>query len=195
MVRANFNAEYGRTGGGVQIFTTRSGGNEFHGALFDYLRNDKLDARGFFQRTRQVNRQNEFGATIGGPVFVPKLYNGRNKTFFFFVYSGYRFRQGSPNTLQSLIPLDMRQGDFSRVAPIYDPLTNMSTPTGITRMQFPGNRIPADRFSTVSRNILRCSPRRTTARFSITSSASGAGRPTAISTTSSLTMPLRTAIA
>jgi hypothetical protein len=75
MVRANFNAEYGRTGGGVQIFTTRSGGNDLHGAAFDYLRNDQLDARGFFQRTRQVNRQNEFGATLGGPVLLPKLYN------------------------------------------------------------------------------------------------------------------------
>lgn len=158
MVRANFNAEYGRTGGGVQIFTTRSGGNEFHGAVFDYLRNDKLDARGFFQRTRQVNRQNEFGATFGGPVLLPKLYNGRNKTFFFFVYSGYRFRQGSPNTLQSLIPLDFRQGDFSRVAPIYDPLTNTSTASGITRSPFPGNRIPLDRFSAVSRNILPLLP-------------------------------------
>ena len=158
MIRANFNAEYGRTGGGVQIFTTRSGGNEFHGAAFDYLRNDKLDARGFFQRTRQVNRQNEFGATLGGPVLIPKVFNGRNKTFFHFVYSGYRFRQGSPNTLQSLIPLDFRQGDFSRVAPIYDPATNQSTPSGITRSQFPGNRIPQSRFSGVSSKILPLLP-------------------------------------
>ena len=154
LVRANFNAEYGRTGGGVQIFSTRSGTNEFHGSAFNYLRNDKLDARGFFQRTRQVNRQNEFGATIGGPVWIPKLYNGKNKTFFFFVYSGYRFRQGSPNTLQSLIPLDFRQGDFSRAAAIYDPATNRSGSVGIIRDPFPGNRIPANRFSSVSRNIL-----------------------------------------
>lgn len=158
MVRANFNAEYGRTGGGVQLFTTRSGTNELHGAVFNYLRNDKLDARGFFQRTRQVNRQNEFGATIGGPVYIPKLYDGRNKTFFYFVYGGYRFRQGSPNTLQSLIPLDFRQGDFSRAAAVYDPSTNRSTPAGIVRDQFPGNRIPASRFSSVSRNILPLLP-------------------------------------
>ena len=154
LVRANFNAEYGRTGGGVQIFSTRSGTNQFHGSAFNYLRNDKLDARGFFQRTRQVNRQNEFGATIGGPVWIPKLYNGKNKTFFFFVYSGYRFRQGSPNTLQSLIPLDFRQGDFSRTSPVFDPATNRSTGAGIARDPFPGNRIPASRFSSVSRNIL-----------------------------------------
>lgn len=158
MVRANFNAEYGRTGGGVEIFTTRSGGNQLHGAAFDYLRNDKLDARGFIQPTRQVNRQNEFGAVLGGPVFIPKIYDGRNRTFFHFVYSGYRFRLGSPNTLQSLIPLDFRQGDFSRATPIYDPATNTSTPTGITRTQFPGNRIPPSRFSSVSRNILPLLP-------------------------------------
>ena len=158
MVRANFNAEYGRTGGGVQLFTTRSGTNELHGAVFNYLRNDKLDARGFFQRTRQVNRQNEFGATLGGPVYIPKIYDGRNKTFFYFVYGGYRFRQGSPNTLQSLIPLDFRQGDFSRAAAVYDPSTNRSTPAGIVRDQFPGNRIPSSRFSTVSRNILPLLP-------------------------------------
>jgi len=151
LIRANFNAEYGRTGGGVQLFTTRSGTNEFHGAVFDYFRNDKLDARGFFQRTRQVNRQNEFGATLGGPIV-------KNKTFFYFVYGGYRFRQGSPNTLQSLIPLDFRQGDFSRVAPIYDPATTRSTPTGFVRDQFPGNRIPLDRFSAVSRAILPTLP-------------------------------------
>ncbi|HUQ95750.1 MAG TPA: TonB-dependent receptor [Bryobacteraceae bacterium] len=105
-----------------------------------------------------MNRQNEFGASFGGPLLIPKLYNGRNKSFFHFVYSGYRFRQGSPNTLQSLIPLGFRQGDFSRAAPIYDPATNQSTPNGIIRSPFPGNRIPLDRFSTVSRNILALLP-------------------------------------
>ncbi|MDX2154122.1 MAG: TonB-dependent receptor [Bryobacteraceae bacterium] len=158
LVRANFNAEYGRTGGGVQIFTTRSGTNQLHGAAFNYLRNDKLDARGMIQPRRQVNRQNEFGATLGGPIYIPMLYDGRNKTFFYFVYSGYRFRQGSPNTFQSVIPLDFRQGDFSRAAPIYDPRTNRSTPNGIVRDQFPNNRIPLDRFSSVSRNILPLLP-------------------------------------
>jgi hypothetical protein len=81
LLRGNFNAEYGRTGGGVEIFTTRSGTNDLHGSLFDYLRNDKFDARGFFQATRPINRQNEFGGVIGGPIVVPKVYNGRNKSF------------------------------------------------------------------------------------------------------------------
>ncbi|MCX6620925.1 MAG: carboxypeptidase-like regulatory domain-containing protein, partial [Acidobacteria bacterium] len=98
LLRGNFNAEYGRTGGGVEIFTTRSGTNSIHGAAFDFLRNDQFDARGFFQPTVPVNRQNEFGASLGGPVLIPKLYNGRNKTFFFFVYGGYRYRQGPPKT-------------------------------------------------------------------------------------------------
>ena len=160
LIRANFNAEYGRTGGGIEVFTTKSGTNDFHGAAFDYLRNDKFDARGFYQRARPINRQNEFGAALGGPVRVPHVYDGRNKTFFYFVYSGFRYRQGPPNSLQSLIPLDFRQGDFSRLGStlIYDPTTNRSTPTGIVRDPFPGNRIPQDRISTVSKNILPLIP-------------------------------------
>ena len=155
LLRANFNAEYGRTGGGVQIFTTRSGTNGLHGSVFDYLRNDKFDARGFFQPRRAINRQNEFGAVLGGPIVLPKIYDGRNKTFFFFVYSGFRFRQGAPNSIQSLIPQDYRQGDFSRFGSlIYDPATTQSTPSGITRLPFPGNRIPADRISPISQKIL-----------------------------------------
>jgi outer membrane receptor protein involved in Fe transport len=155
LLRANFNAEYGRTGGGVQIFTTKSGTNSIHGAVFDYLRNDKLDARGFYQRTRPINRQNEFGAVIGGPVRIPGVYDGRNKTFFHFVYSGFRYRQGAPNSVLSLIPLDFRQGDFSRLtAQLYDPATNRSTATGIARDPFPANRIPQNRFSAVSSKIL-----------------------------------------
>src|SRR6476661_1404302 len=155
LLRANFNAEYGRTGGGIEIFTTRSGTNDLHGSVFDYLRNDKFDARGFFQPQRTINRQNEFGGVIGGPVILPKIYNGRNKTFFFFVYSGFRFRQGAPNSIQSLIPLDYRQGDFSPFGSlIYDPATTQSTPSGMVRQPFPGNRIPADRISAVSQKVL-----------------------------------------
>ena len=79
LIRGNFNAEYGRTGGGVEIFTTRSGTNQLHGSLFDYLRNDKFDARGFFQATRPINRQNEFGGVVGGS-FGP-LVVGRYPSF------------------------------------------------------------------------------------------------------------------
>lgn len=155
LLRANFNAEYGRTGGGLEIFTTRSGTNEFHGAAFDFLRNDKFDARGFYQPTVAVNRQNEFGASIGGPVLIPKVYNGRNRTFFFFVYGGYRYRQGPPNTQASLIPNAYRTGDFSGAGQtIYDPATTQSSGGVSTRQPFAGNQIPTSRFSTVSKNIL-----------------------------------------
>jgi hypothetical protein len=155
LLRGGFNAEYGRTGGGVQIFVTRSGTNDLHGSLFDYLRNEKLDARGFFQARRPVNKQNEFGAVLGGPVVIPGLYNGRNKTFFFAVYSGFRFRQGAPNTLQSIIPEDFRRGDFSRLAvQLYDPATTRLVNGQLVRDPFPGNQIPLNRFSTVSRNVL-----------------------------------------
>jgi hypothetical protein len=158
LLRANFNAEYGRTGGGVQIFTTRSGTNSLHGAGFDYLRNDFFDARGFFLPSVPVNRQNEFGASLGGPILIPKVYNGKNKTFFYFVYGGYRFRQGAPNTLVSLIPQDFRAGDFTRADTIYDPATTRTSGSTITRDPFPGNQIPANRFSTVSKNVLAAVP-------------------------------------
>jgi Carboxypeptidase regulatory-like domain/TonB dependent receptor len=154
LIRANFNAEYGRTGGGVQVFTTKSGGNDFHGAGFDYLRNDKLDARGFFQPTVAVNRQNEFGASFGGPLLIPKLYNGRNKTFFYVVYGGYRYRAGAPNTLVSMIPADYRSGDFTRADTlIYDPATTRTVNGAITRDPFPANKIPTNRFSKVSNAV------------------------------------------
>ena len=159
LLRANFNAEYGRTGGGIELFSTRSGSNAIHGALFDILRNDALDARGFFLPRVAVNKQNEFGASVGGPALIPKVYNGRNKTFFFFVYGGYRFRQSAPNTLASLPPLDFRNGDFSRAnAVIYDPNTTVFTANGVTRQPFPNNQIPANRFSKVSKNILALLP-------------------------------------
>jgi len=159
LLRANFNAEYGRTGGGIELFSTRSGTNGLHGAAFDILRNDALDARGFFVPTVSVNKQNEYGVSVGGPAYIPKVYNGRNKTFFFVVYGGYRFRQGAPNTTASLPPLDYRNGDFSRAgATIYDPATTVFTATGITRQPFPGNQIPANRFSAVSKNVLALLP-------------------------------------
>src|SRR5205085_9040632 len=85
-----FKAEYGQAGGGVMTFVSKSGTNDIHGSAYDFLRNDKLDARGFFPLTKSVYKQNDFGATLGGPIYVPKLYNGRNRTFFFISYEGLR---------------------------------------------------------------------------------------------------------
>ncbi|MFB3826942.1 MAG: carboxypeptidase regulatory-like domain-containing protein [Bryobacteraceae bacterium] len=162
LLSSNYSAEYGRTGGGFEIFTTRSGTNSPHGSVFDYLRNDVFDARGFFAPKTPVNRQNEFGFALGGPVILPRLYDGRNKSFFHVVYSGFRFRQAATNQQTSIPAVDFRKGDFSklvdrngRTVPIYDPAT--TRPDG-TRDQFPGNAIPQSRFSAVSSKILPLFP-------------------------------------
>jgi hypothetical protein len=119
----------------------KSGSNQFHGALFEFLRNDKLNARNFFATTIPEYRQNEFGGMVSGPVLIPKLYNGRNRTFFMFSWESYRQRQGSSALV--LVPtVAMRQGDFSAFAPIKDPLANDTV--------FPGNQIPQSRISPVA---------------------------------------------
>src|SRR5262245_11080223 len=120
----NYAAEYGGSAGGVIIATTKSGGNEFHGSLFEYLRNDAFDAADFFapvvngEKQKAPLRYNVFGGTIGGPVWLPKKafgpagYDGHNKTFFFFAYEGTRRREGQSRTL-TVPTLLQRQGDFS----------------------------------------------------------------------------------
>ena len=88
----NAGAEYGRSVGAVVVVTTKAGGNQFHGSLFEFLRNDRLDARNFFARTdapKPPFKLNQYGASLGGPVLLPG-YNGRNRTFFFVNYEGYR---------------------------------------------------------------------------------------------------------
>lgn len=150
-----FPAEFGR-GFGVINYTMKSGTNRFHGGLFEFLRNDKLDARPFFSASRPIVRFNEFGGSIGGPVWIPKLYDGRNRTFFNFNYSGLRNSPPLPGTLVSVPTADFLRGDFSRhvdsagnLIPIFDPAT--TTADG-TRQPFAGNVIPAGRLSRVSRN-------------------------------------------
>src|SRR6202030_4779211 len=88
---SNFSAEFGRAGGAVLNATVKSGTNQLHGDAWEFVRNDKFDAATFFENSRtHVNkgefRQNQFGFTVGGPVYVPHVYNGKDKTFFFFDY-------------------------------------------------------------------------------------------------------------
>ena len=124
--------------GGVLNATTKSGTNELHGGLFEFLRNDKLDARGFFSPEREVLKRNQFGGTLGGPILIPRVLDGRNKAFFFAGYEGMRERQGL--VFNNIVPTAaMKSGDFSKIANrIYDPLT---------RQPFPDNVIPAARIS------------------------------------------------
>lgn len=149
-------AEYGR-GFGLTIYTLKSGTNGFHGNVFEFVRNDKFDARGFFSATRPIVRQNEFGFTLGGPII-------KDKTFFFGSYSGFRRRGGAPNrNLVTLPTTAFRQGDFSALLPlgivIYDPSTTRSDGRGgFVRDPFPGNIIPANRISTVAKNVTAILP-------------------------------------
>ena len=156
-----FPAEYGR-GFGVINFTLRSGSNQYHGGLFEFFRNDKLDSRPFFAAARPRVRYNEYGGSFGGPIWIPKLYRGHDKTFFNFNYTGLR-NQPAPNGSFVSLPTDaFKQGDFSAyrdgagaLIPIFDPAT--TGPDG-ARTPFAGNLIPASRFSAVAKNVLPLVP-------------------------------------
>lgn len=95
---STYSAEYGRTPGGQFTFSSRSGTNQYHGTAFDYLRNDAMDAKNYFDTTKLPERQNDFGGTLGGPIRIPHLYNGTDRTFFFFSYETLRLT--SPQAAQ-----------------------------------------------------------------------------------------------
>ena len=133
-----YSAEFSHAGG-LLNGSTKAGANAFHGGLFEFLRNDKLDARNFFAREREVLKRNQFGGTLGGPVSLPKLYNGRDKTFFFASYEGMRERQGL--VFNSIVPTAaMKRGDFSA-------LTSRRINDPTTGAQFANNVIPTNRLS------------------------------------------------
>ncbi len=151
-----FKAEYGQAGGGIMTFASKSGTNQLHGSVYDFLRNDAMDARGFFATKRSVYRQNDFGFLASGPVIIPKVYDGRNKTFFAVSYEGFRNRVGANDAILSIPTPEMYKGDFSnwvdqnnRPVAIYDPATTRPNPagSGSIRTVFPNNQIPVDRFS------------------------------------------------
>ncbi len=146
VLQSNFTAEYGQAGDGIVSLTVKSGTNELHGSGYDFLRNKSLDANNWFNNLqdlqRPVDTQNDFGATVGGPVYIPKVYDGRNKTFFFFAYEGFRFRTGGSSTV-SMPNEDFRQGNFAAICTagfnssntcndptqqIYDPITHAPVP-------------------------------------------------------------------
>ncbi len=154
----NYAAEFGGSNGGVIIETTKSGTNQFHGSALEFLRNDRMDAPGFFapvvngQKLKPKLRYNLYGGTIGGPIW-------RNRTFFFFDYEGSRRRTGYTSTMTVPDALQ-RTGNFSKTTtaagaliPIYDPNTN-----GPVRQQFGGNIIPTNRLDPVALKILSYYP-------------------------------------
>jgi hypothetical protein len=170
-------AEFGRTTGGVESFTTKSGTNNYHGSLYDIFRNEDLNAKEWFQNFRNqpkdIDKKNDYGGSVGGPVWIPKLYKGHDKTFFFFSWEQYRQKQGS--TATSTVPTDQeRAGDFSFLlipsnvlgtnpcdgtpiiqGQIFDPSTTKTVGGVLCRTAFPNNKVP---ISTVAQNILKFIP-------------------------------------
>ena len=122
----SMSAEFGRSGGAVMNVTLKSGTNQFHGSVFEFLRNSKLDAKNFFDPPTGPTppfKQNQFGAAVGGPVDLPG-YNGKNRTFFFADYQGTRIRTAH-TFLATLAPLAWRTGNFSGFNTVLDPNTTV----------------------------------------------------------------------
>jgi hypothetical protein len=173
ILTANYAAEYGRSAGGQIRFITRSGGRDFHGSAYEYFRNSELNAN-TWGRNQSVTtnftspfRYNQFGFSVGGPVFIPGKFNPNREKWFFFVgeeWVRYRFTDTQTQTVPTLL---MRQGNFSellssnvfynRAVTIYDPSTCASA--GAASCQpFPGNIIPANRLSPNGLAILKAYP-------------------------------------
>ncbi len=148
-------ADYGHTGAAVGSFSVKSGTNLLHGSLYEYLRNTALNAHPHGSAVNPPTHQNEFGVTIGGPIVVPHIYDGHNRSFFFFSYGGSR--KSGVDSLQLLTVPSTNElgGDFSGGATIYDPQTTRLDPTGThyIRDPFPGNKIPSDRLDAVGKTI------------------------------------------
>lgn len=152
----SYAAEFGRAMGSVVNVTTKSGTNDLHGALFHFLRNEKLDAKNFFDpadQPRQPFKRNQFGFAVGGPAYIPKVLDGRNKLFWFGNYEGTRVRE--TNTANNTIPtLRMRRGDFGEL--LEQRNRTITDPT--TRAPFPGNIIPMSRFDPVAARLMDLYP-------------------------------------
>jgi hypothetical protein len=156
----NMSSEFGTSAGGVMNVTIKSGTNELHGDAYEYVRNSGFDAKNYFNsHTAPIPayRQNQFGFTVGGPVVIPSVYNGKNKTFFFADYEGTRIREGE-SYVSTVAPVAWRNGDFSGFQTIYDPATTTIVNGVATRSPFPGNQIPANRFDPVAPKLVQIMP-------------------------------------
>ncbi|HEY3822925.1 MAG TPA: TonB-dependent receptor [Bryobacteraceae bacterium] len=175
---SNYAAEYGQAGGGVFNLTMKSGGNQFHGSAYEYFINEDLNAnQNMTGLPRPRNRRNDYGFTVGGPVWIPKVYNGHDKTFFFFNFE--QFREALGIVQQETVPTAAyRNGDFSGAIPagapaiplyaggpsvfqgeIFDPTSTYVASNGQTyRNQFPNNAIPVSRFDPVAVRIQNLFP-------------------------------------
>ncbi len=160
----SLSAEYGRFGGGVINVVTKSGTNEWHGGAFAFARNGILNANDFFANrsgsARPDMHRYQYGGTLGGPIILPKLYNGRNRTFFFF---GFEETKEADNAVETdTVPTAAeRTGDFSApgIPTIYDPTTVHTDANGnLVRNPFPGNRILPGLLSPVGQKVINYFP-------------------------------------
>ncbi len=161
-----YSAEFGR-GAGIVSVSTRSGTNQFHGSAMDFLRNTVLNARNYFAAPNQPKPKfirNQYEATLGGPVVIPKIYNGHNHTFIFLDYAGQQQIQGL--SFVNTVPTDLtRNGDFSQytdskgnLIPIYNPLTTTVVNGQSVRTQFSNNMIPQNMIDAVGQRVASIYP-------------------------------------
>ena len=147
MITSGFSAEYGRYAGGVLTAVTKSGSNRLRGSLYEFLRNDAFDATSYFDLTKSKLRRNQFGASVSGPVFLPKIYRGRDKTFFMVTWESLRVVDGK--TQRGIVPEpEMLNGDFSKAVDAFGRRLAITDP--IARAPFPNNQIPVSRLDPVS---------------------------------------------
>lgn len=175
LITGTYTADYGRTGGGIEIFTTRSGSNDLHGTWSYNMLRDIWNAAGWTVNQNRANppgyrpktRLNATSGGVGGPVYIPKVYDGRNKTFFYFADDN-DLRPVTPSSIVNTVPTALEtQGNFSQLTQaIYDPATTAGSSPAVTRMPFPGNIIPTNRFSKISSNIIPFIPSPTGAALS-----------------------------
>ncbi len=166
-----YKAEFGHAQGGVMTFSSKSGTNSLHGSAFEFLRNTDLDANYFFSNMhhipRSIYKQNDFGINAGGPIVIPHLIDGRNKTFFYASYEGFRNRVGANATSFTVPTAEMLQGNFSNwvttnnagnvvQVPVYNPATTTLDPVSgkYVRTQFLGNIIDPTQFDPLAAKLV-----------------------------------------
>lgn len=167
---SSYGAQYGGNSGAVVNVVTKSGTNAFKGELFEFVRNSAFNARNWAATTRDSIKRNQFGGTVGGPVWIPKLYNGKDKTFFFFGYQGTIFHDASASS-KAFVPTQADlNGDFSamlsatnpanplgKAIQLYDPASPID-PITKQHAKFAGNMIPTSRFDPAALNVVKLLP-------------------------------------
>jgi hypothetical protein len=172
VITSSYSAQYGHSSGGTVEYTSKSGTKDLHGSFYEYFANDALNARGFFPDRASKQRSNAFGFTVAGPVYIPKVYDGRNKTFFFTNWDWFKLRSGVLPGFGNTTPIDaFKQGNFSALltgrqigtdalnrpiieGQIFDPSSTRLVNGTPVRDPYPGNMIPAGMRSSVANKLV-----------------------------------------